>query len=357
MTSFYSYASHYTKPGIKKIQSTYTKVSPPRNKIETKKRNNKTRSKGEYVLVIYEHDVLLGRGSGPNDHDGNIRFREMVAKRKTEYLSTNNRRVKVRVAEEIVGTVYSRGGRFLKKLDEKEAIKKLPSLLLNSHIENKSMYDSSGEPRGVYQVQNHKIVMEKAKQALRQMTGRGRYRGPLECISPLRPADFGLPEAVRTSLAFNPPTTSWKNNAPLSSLNSGVGTMAQKSFNNLSALNFPSTVSRLLHPNLSNVTTKKRLKTNQVRDSDINNGIGNNNMSIVPKSLFFSTMILPEQQLPLQNPTDPKEPPVGIVHDSLVWQEVIDSMSTVQEQNRISPIMEMGDGESLVEHPVETNRN
>lgn len=261
------------------------------------------------------------------------------------------------MSEEIVGTVYSRGGRFLKKLDEKEAIKKLPSLLLNSHIENKSMYDSSGEPRGVYQVQNHKIVMEKAKQALRQITGRGRYRGPLECISPLRPADLGLPEAVRTSLACNPPTTSWKNNAPLSSLNSGVGTMAQKSFNNLSALNFPTTVSRLLNPNLSNVTTKKRLKTNQVSNRDINDGTGNNNMSIVPKSLFFSTMILPEQQLPLQNPTDPKEPPVGIVHDSLVWQEVIDSMSTVQEQNRISPIMEMEGGESLVEHPVKTNRN
>lgn len=125
--------------------------------------------KCECVLEVLSHDVLLGRGSGPNDHVGNIQFRDLIHGRKSEYLSTNHRQTKALIAKEIVDQVYQRGGRFLKKLGTSEAAKVLPRLLGDSGLDD-SENDTTDfdSPRDVYQVQKHAVVMEKAKQALRQ---------------------------------------------------------------------------------------------------------------------------------------------------------------------------------------------
>ena len=107
--------------------------------------------KTEYVSRVNPKDVLFGRGSGPNDHEGNIEFRNTVALRKEEYMSTNNRQAKAKIALEIVQTVYAANGRFLKKVELKE----LEELGLSNTDE-------------VYRVLVGDPVMEKAKQALRQ---------------------------------------------------------------------------------------------------------------------------------------------------------------------------------------------
>ena len=76
--------------------------------------------KHTYIMALSANDVLCGRGSGPNDHEGNIRFRQLVLSRKAEYLSTNARQTKSRIAQEIVYHVKFRvnpQGRFLKKLE------------------------------------------------------------------------------------------------------------------------------------------------------------------------------------------------------------------------------------------------
>ena len=99
------------------------------------------------------NDVLCGRGSGPNDHIGNVKFRKLVLSRKAEYLSTNMRRRKAQIAEEIVSTVQNKEprGRFLKRVDA--------SVLLDSG------FDPDFE---AWCLVVDDVALEKAKQALRQ---------------------------------------------------------------------------------------------------------------------------------------------------------------------------------------------
>jgi len=73
----------------------------------------------EYVLQLNNNDVLCGRGSGPNDHIGNIRFRDEVSGHRIQYMKTNKRKDKDRIARDILNFVSKRAepsGRFLKKL-------------------------------------------------------------------------------------------------------------------------------------------------------------------------------------------------------------------------------------------------
>jgi hypothetical protein len=105
------------------------------------------------VTQLRPYDVLFGRGSGPNDHEGNIRFRQIVADRKAEYMATNHRMTKAKIAKEIVDQVFASYGRFMKKVEQAE-------------LRVLGMPDTAD----VWQVVGDDTVMEKAKQALRQNT-------------------------------------------------------------------------------------------------------------------------------------------------------------------------------------------
>jgi hypothetical protein len=112
---------------------------------------------GDIVTQLQVNDVLFGRGSGPNDHEGNIRFRALVGERKAEYLTTNHRQTKTKIARDIVDAVLSQNGRFLKKVESAEA----------------KIY---GIPKGIdaWMVVDDETIMEKAKQALRQQRDKGK---------------------------------------------------------------------------------------------------------------------------------------------------------------------------------------
>merc|ERR1712151_683204 len=71
------------------------------------------------VKQLNPNDVLCGRGSGPNDYSGNIKFRALVMDRRDEYLSTSNRASKAKVAREIVEYVKRMNppGRFLEQVE------------------------------------------------------------------------------------------------------------------------------------------------------------------------------------------------------------------------------------------------
>lgn len=105
----------------------------------------------QYVQDLKEQDVVLGRGSGPNDRTGNIEFRNLIITRKAEYLAAKTREIKGRIAAEVVNSVRERGGRFLRKLTPTQA-------------------KDAGFNRGeeVYELADEPTVMEKAKQTLRQ---------------------------------------------------------------------------------------------------------------------------------------------------------------------------------------------
>lgn len=105
----------------------------------------------QYVTELNEHDIILGRGSGPNDRQGNINFRLLCKERKIAYIEAKSRDEKGRIAADIVKTVHDRGGRFLKKLSPEQA-------------------KSAGFQRGevVYELADEQPILEKTKQTLRQ---------------------------------------------------------------------------------------------------------------------------------------------------------------------------------------------
>lgn len=69
------------------------------------------------------HDVLLGRGRGPNMHPGNQRYREMIYANRDNYNRASNRTEQTRITRDIVNHVKKRG-RFLKRLESRKGKKK-----------------------------------------------------------------------------------------------------------------------------------------------------------------------------------------------------------------------------------------
>lgn len=80
---------------------------------------------------VTANDVLCGRGGRTNTHDGNVRFRAVVASHQSQYLIAKKRE-KEGIARDVVQAIRERGGRFLQKsesgtweeVDEKKAILK-----------------------------------------------------------------------------------------------------------------------------------------------------------------------------------------------------------------------------------------
>jgi hypothetical protein len=68
------------------------------------------------VSNICQYDVLLGKGPLSHRNPGNKRFRDIVRDRRAEYATTNRRRVKDVIARQIVASVESNGGRFLRNI-------------------------------------------------------------------------------------------------------------------------------------------------------------------------------------------------------------------------------------------------
>lgn len=117
--------------------------------------NTKTNNdNAKLVKQLNQNDVLCGRGSGPNDYSGNIKFRALVMDRRDEYLSTSNRASKAKVAREIVEYVKRMNppGRFLEQADG------------GVNVTNAN----GGKNSPSWRMVSEEKALEKAKQALRQ---------------------------------------------------------------------------------------------------------------------------------------------------------------------------------------------
>lgn len=97
----------------------------------------------DIVRDIHPDDVLMGRGVARNEHTGNVRYREIVAYYKEEYLATTRRAQKNKIARKVIKEVESTGGRFLR-----------------------DCCHSRGD-RNLFVIEERAIVLEKVKQALR----------------------------------------------------------------------------------------------------------------------------------------------------------------------------------------------
>jgi len=89
-----------------------------KNQMIAVKKNDSTIEESKDALKhesIKDVDVLFGRGSGVNNHPGNIKFRIIVKKYQPEYLSCVRHSEKAIFPNAIVRAVEESGGRFLKK--------------------------------------------------------------------------------------------------------------------------------------------------------------------------------------------------------------------------------------------------
>lgn len=84
-------------------------------------------SEGDQKVIqqadVTVHDVLLGRGRGPNMHPGNQRYREIIYANRDNYNKASNRTEQTRITREIVNHIKQQG-RFLKRLETPKNKKK-----------------------------------------------------------------------------------------------------------------------------------------------------------------------------------------------------------------------------------------
>lgn len=103
--------------------------------------------------------LLHTPGTGPNEFEGNIRFREMVAELAMSTTPKELSANKPVYARKVVDQVLEEGGRFVRKLSRGEA----------SALQNNAASTSSRLPKGkdVYVEVPDSVAMEKAKQSFR----------------------------------------------------------------------------------------------------------------------------------------------------------------------------------------------
>ena len=100
-----------------------------------------------------EFDVLLGRGNNVNHRPGNVLFRKMAAEKSTEYTASAKKEHKDAIAQQLIGEIIDRGGRFLRPI---------------------TAANSKGEHVAAWEVVTGEVVSTKAKQAMRDAAASAR---------------------------------------------------------------------------------------------------------------------------------------------------------------------------------------
>ena len=110
-----------------------------------------------FPLSSKNHPVLLGRGTGPNEHVGNRLYRDNINKLKDMYMATTSRHGKDEIVIDAVNAVKANGGRFVKKI-----------------VQGRSKKGSSGTTGDLYVIAEHDTVVEKTRQAFQYCCRRRR---------------------------------------------------------------------------------------------------------------------------------------------------------------------------------------
>lgn len=96
-------------------ESDLSKADALQDKKALAKSESGLTTSSQFISVLSEHDVLLGRGTGPNEARGNIKFRSYVRKAiQSMNLNELDGKRKARIAKEIFDLVKSNNGRFVK---------------------------------------------------------------------------------------------------------------------------------------------------------------------------------------------------------------------------------------------------
>mmetsp|Transcript_106517 Transcript_106517/g.159349 ORF Transcript_106517/g.159349 Transcript_106517/m.159349 type:complete len:369 (-) Transcript_106517:125-1231(-) len=114
-------------------------------------------SKGKVLHDLGPYDVLLGRGTGPNENQGNVRFREILKDTMGKYTRPGYAMSKAQIAREVLDQVQARNGNFVRKLGKGESgVIPSPSEPYNSRSKN-----------FLYVIVPDSVAIEKTKQSIR----------------------------------------------------------------------------------------------------------------------------------------------------------------------------------------------
>jgi hypothetical protein len=148
------------------------------------------------VLTLGENDVLLGRGTGPNENRGNIGFREIIKellKEAKEDNTVSEKKFRFKLARNIVDIVKAKNGCFLRQLTKAEVN------ALQRHRTPSSSTTATRVSQDLYAVVPDKIAIVKTRQAFRfqlekhigqskeAITNKGEVSLPLSLEFPGRP--------------------------------------------------------------------------------------------------------------------------------------------------------------------------
>ena len=158
-----------------------TNKTPKMKKARTSNDINGSANHHHLTTELSKHSVLMGRGSGPNEHYGNRYFRTIVAEKQLRYHSVDTSPLeRTHIISSIINEVHSLGGLFLRKLSKSEA-RRLPKNLAGIQIRSTQNKNSRGSGAGsgrastisnpVYSEVDDVTVVEKIKQALRYAQG------------------------------------------------------------------------------------------------------------------------------------------------------------------------------------------
>lgn len=167
-------------------------INVSQNSIVLAAKNSISSDCPSYVIELNANDVLLGRGATSDKNEGNIRFRDFIRQRKSEYVSARCHQIKHAISNEIVDTIRMKGGRFLRRLD--------------NPIEAEMLI----VPKGVkaYAIADKDVVLLKVKQALRD--NQFRKETPNNCVEnpkeKLKQSNDG-PQELSSSSAAKKTTT------------------------------------------------------------------------------------------------------------------------------------------------------
>jgi hypothetical protein len=123
-----------------------------------------TTTDAEIITTLQPSDILLGRGAPIAYYEGNVRFRELIATRKMEYMSTGRHHRKREIAEQIFEEVRKRGGRFLVEVQmvDRSIAATVAANARSSTVESSSLVGK------IWKVAEDCIALEKVKQTLRE---------------------------------------------------------------------------------------------------------------------------------------------------------------------------------------------
>jgi hypothetical protein len=116
----------------------------------------------DVVLTLGENDVLLGRGTGPNENRGNIGFREIIKEllKEAKDSTVSEKKFRFKLARRIVDIVKAKNGCFLRQLTKAEVS------ALQRH-RTASSTTAIRVNQDIYAVVPDKVAIVKTRQAFR----------------------------------------------------------------------------------------------------------------------------------------------------------------------------------------------